>query len=267
MLSKIMGLFAGQRRDNGNGKIEMPELHKQEAEIGREREQEGWLSPRYTQSRSAHLDPGFIARNRCLAYLDNVPEAESYRLLRTKVLQRTRGTGKNVILVTSALPGEGKTITAINLSFTLAREFQHTVMLVDGDLRNQRIYKYLGCPGERGLIDYLAGDSPMSDLITWPGIEKMTLISGGRPYRESAAILGSPRMKELIGDMKTRYPDRYLIFDAPPVLTCADVLTLAPLVDDVLVVVQAGTTQASDVRKALQFLPQEKILGFVLNRR
>src|SRR5208283_2077684 len=180
MLNKIMGLFAGQRRDNGNGKIATQEYPPQEAETGREREYEGWFSPRYTQSRTDHLDPALIARNRCLAYLDNVPEAEAYRVLRTKLLQRTRGTGKNVIMVTSALPGEGKTITAINLSFTLAREFQHTVMLVDGDLRNQSIHKYLGCSGERGLIDYLAGDSPMSDLITWPGIEKITLISGGR---------------------------------------------------------------------------------------
>ncbi len=267
MLNKIKGLFAGQRRDNGNGKIEMPESPPQDAAIGRDREHTGWLSPQYTQSRTAHLDPALIAGNRCLAYIDNAPEAEAYRVLRTKVLQRTRGTGKNAIMVTSALPGEGKTVTAINLSFTLSREFQHTVMLVDADLRNQSIHKYLGCPGERGLIDYLTGDSPMSDLIMWPGIEKMTLISGGRPYLESASILGSPRMKELIADMKVRYPDRYLIFDAPPVLVSADVLTLAPLVDEVIVVVKAGKTSTSDVRKALQFLPQEKILGFVLNRR
>jgi non-specific protein-tyrosine kinase len=117
------------------------------------------------------------------------------------------------------------------------------------------------------LIDYLTGNSPLSDLIMWPGIEKMTLISGGRPFRESAEILGSPRMRELIADMKGRYPERYIVFDAPPVLTGADVLTLAPLVDGVIVVVQAGKTSTTDVEKALRFLPKEKILGFVLNRR
>lgn len=226
----------------------------------------GWLSPSYYQCRTNHLNPGFLASNRCLAYLDNTPEAEAYRVLRTQVLQRTKGTGHNTIMVTSSLPGEGKTLVAINLALTLAREFQHTVLLVDADLRNQSIHKCLGCTGGKGLIDYLADSSPFSELITWPGIEKMTLISGGRSFRESAEILGSPRMKELISDMKGRYPERYILFDAPPILTGADVLTLAPLVDQVLVVVRAEKTSMNDVKKALMFLPKDKILGFVLNR-
>jgi len=231
-----------------------------------DKEKAGWLSPKYSQSRTVHLDAGFLAENRCLAYLDNVPEAEAYRVLRTQVLQRTKGTGGNIIMVTSALPGEGKTLTAINLAFTFAREFQHTVLLVDGDLRKQSIHKYLGCAGEKGLIDYLVHDTPVSEIITYPGIEKMTLISGGASYKESAEILGSPRMKELVADMKGRYPERYVIFDVPPILTGADVLTLAPLMDQVIVVVLAGKTSMDDAGKALTFLPKEKILGFVLNR-
>jgi non-specific protein-tyrosine kinase len=169
-------------------------------------------------------------------------------------------------MVTSALPGEGKTLAAINLAFTLAREFQHTVLLVDGDLRKQSVHKYLGCAGEKGLVDYLADGVPVSELITWPGIEKMTVISGGRSFQESAEILGSPRMKELVSDMKSRYPERYILFDVPPILTAADALSFAPLVDRVIVVVQAGKTSRDDVKKALQFLPKEKILGLVLNR-
>ncbi len=250
----------------GNGQKRIPENPVQSNPEVKDKNNAGWISPIYAQSRSIHLDPGVIARNRCLAYLDNVSEAEAYRVLRTQVLQRTRGDGSNTIMVTSALPGEGKTLAAINLAFTFAREFQHTVLLVDGDLRKQSIHKYLGCVGEKGLIDYLADGSPLSGLITWPGIEKMTLISGGRLFQESAEILGSPRMKELVSDMKGRYPERYIIFDAPPILTGADVLALAPLVDRVLVVVHAGKTSMDDVKKAVQFLPQEKILGFVLNR-
>lgn len=226
----------------------------------------GWVSPSYSQSRTIHLDPGFIAGKRCLAYLDNVPEAEAYRVLRTQLLQRRNSSGGNTIMITSVLPGEGKTVTAINLTFTFAREFRHTVLLVDGDLRKQSIHKYLGYASEKGLIDYLADGSPISSLITWPGIEKMTIISGGRPFQESAEMLGSPRMKELISDMKGRYPERYILFDVPPILTGADVLTFAPLVDYVIVVVQAGKTSMDDVKKALQFLPKEKVLGFVLNR-
>jgi non-specific protein-tyrosine kinase len=267
MISKIRKAIQFLNKKGGNRKGEAPVFCLPDNPEERDREKAGWISPEYSQCRTVHLDPAFIAGKRCLAYLDNVPEAEAYRVLRTQILQRTRGSGSNTIMVTSALPGEGKTLAAINLAFTFAREFQNTVLLVDGDLRKQSIHKYLGCAGEKGLIDYLVDGSPVSELITWPGIEKMTLISGGRPFQESAEILGSPRMKELIGDMKRRYPERYVIFDVPPILTGADVLTFAPLVDQVIVVVRAGKTSMDDVKKALQFLPKEKILGFVLNRK
>jgi non-specific protein-tyrosine kinase len=244
----------------------MPVLTSRNDPDGRNKEKAGWISPEYSQSRTVQLDPDFIAKNRCLVYANDARESEAYKILRTRILHRTRSSGSNTIMVTSALPGEGKTLTAINLAVTLAREFQHTVMLVDADLRRQSVHKYLGCTGEKGLIDHLADGTPFAELITWPGIEKMTLISGGRPYQESAEILGSPRMKELIADIKGRYPERYIIFDAPPILTGADVLTFAPLIDQVIVVVKAGSTSMDDVRKALQFLPREKILGLVLNR-
>ncbi len=265
MINQIREAITFSNKRVNNIKKEARVLSLQNNPVEKIRTEGGWISPDYYQSRAIHLDPGFIARNRCLAYLDNVPEAEAYRVLRTQVLQRTRDNGCNTIMVTSALPGEGKTLTAINLALTFAREFQHTVMLVDGDLRQQHIHKYLGCAGETGLIDYLADGLPVSELITWPGIEKMTLISGGRSFQESAEILGSPRMKEFISDMKGRYPERYILFDAPPILTGADVLTFAPLVDMVIVVVQAGKTSMDDVKKALRFLPKEKMLGLVLN--
>jgi len=240
--------------------VETPKVSLQDSPDNGDKKKEGWVSPIYSQSRAVHLDPGFIAANRCFAYL------EAYRVLRTQLLQRTWGTGNNTIMVTSALPGEGKTLTAINLAFAVASEFRNTVLLVDGDLRKQSIHQYLGCPGEKGLVDYLVDGSPLSELITWPGIEKITFISGGRAFPESSEILGSPRMKELIFDMKGRYPERYIIIDVPPILTGADALILAPLVDLVVVVVQAGKTSIDDVKKALQFLPKEKILGLVLNR-
>lgn len=231
-----------------------------------DRERSGWVSPTYSQSRTIRLEPALLERNRCIAYLEQAPEAEAFRVLRTQVLQKTQGTGRNTIMITSVYPGEGKTVTAINLAFSFAREYRHTVMLVDGDLKKPRIHEYLGIPADCGLIDYLADGTPVPELITWPGIEKMTVMSGGRSYLESAEILGSPRMKELMTDLKGRYPDRYVIFDLPPILCGADVLTFAPLVDHVIVVVQAGRTAMNDLKKAVQFLPQEKILGFVLNR-
>jgi non-specific protein-tyrosine kinase len=266
MIGKIKETISHLRKRRDNIEKGVPDLTSRIKTSEENKERYGWFSPTYSQSKRIYLDPGVIAENRCFAHLDNVPEMEAYRVLRTQIMQRTRGTGCNTIMVTSALPGEGKTITAINLAFTFAREFQHTVLLVDGDLRKQSIHKYLGYAGEKGLIDYLADSAPVSELIKWSGIEKITLISGGRSCQESAEMLGSPRMKELVSEMKSRYSERYIIFDVPPILSGAEALTFYPLVDYVIVVVQAGKTSMDDVKKALQFIPQEKILGFALNR-
>jgi protein-tyrosine kinase len=232
-----------------------------------ENEKIGWVSPKYNISRSVQLVPENIALKRCVGFFQDAPEVEYYRLLRTQILQRAEKKGGNTVMVTSALPGEGKTLTSINLSFTFAKEFKQTVLLVDGDLRNQKIHDYLGYPSDKGLINYLLEDAPVSDLITWPGIEKMTIISGGRTTVGSSELLGSPRMKDLVFDMKTRYPDRYIIFDVPPVLCAADALAFAPLVDHILVVVRAGSTSVPEIKKALQLLPKEKVMGLVLNRQ
>lgn len=233
---------------------------------GVEKEGIGWVSPSYIRSRPVQLDPEVIANNRCIAFFLNAPEVESYRVLRTRILQRTLDKGGNTLMVTSTLPGEGKTLTAINLTFTLAKEFKQTVLLVDCDLRQQNIHKILGIPSEKGLVDYILDNCPVKDMIVWPGVEKMSLISGGKTLQGSSELLGSLRMKELVAEMKTRYPDRYVIFDVPPVLSAADALAFVPLVDHVVMVVQAGETPLPDIKKALEMLPQEKILGIVLNR-
>jgi non-specific protein-tyrosine kinase len=266
MIGKIKEKISHLRKERGDMEKKAPDLTSRVKTAEENKDRHGWFSPTYSQSKRIYLDPVLIAENRCLAHLDNVPEMEAYRVLRTQIMQRIRGTGFNTIMVTSALPGEGKTITAINLAFAFAREFQHTVLLVDGDLRKQSIHKYLGYAGERGLIDYLADSVPMSELIKWPGIEKITLVSGGRSCQESAEMLGSPRMKDLVSEMKSRYRERYIIFDVPPIFSGADALTFYPFVDYVIVVVQAGKTSMDDVKKALQFLPKEKIIGFALNR-
>lgn len=235
--------------------------------ISREdRAKAGWTSPVYTMSRKVRLDMKTLANNRCTAVFPCTAETEIYKVLRTRILDCTKKNRSNTIMVTSALPREGKTLTAINLSFAFAKLFEQTVLLVDGDLRQQDVHKYLGYESDRGLVDYLLDRMPLSEIMTWPGIDKITLISGGRLVRESTELLITSRMWELASEMKDRYPDRYIIFDVPPVLTSADAMNFAQMVDGILVVVQADKTNVDDVNAAISLLPTEKIIGTVLNK-
>jgi non-specific protein-tyrosine kinase len=229
-------------------------------------EKEGWVSPSYTQSRQVVLKPKQLLANRCVGYLCGSYESESYKVLRTRLLQQTGDQGGTTIMITSALPGEGKTLTAVNLSLTFAKEYDQTVLLVDSDLHKQSVHECLGFESDRGLADYLLNGTALADLIVWPGVEKFTVISGGRPVMTSSELLGSPRMKGLVKDLKGRYPDRYVFFDVPPVLAGADALTFAPQVDHIILVVRAGSTSIEDVKLALDLLPRKKVLGVVLNR-
>jgi non-specific protein-tyrosine kinase len=227
----------------------------------------GWVSPTYSVSRPAKLDAGILEANRCIGHHHEAAELEYYKVLRTQILRRSNGGGGVTVMVTSALPGEGKTLTAINLAFAFAREYEHTALLVDCDLKRQRIHEVLGIPSDKGLVDHLIDDCPIHELFVWPGVEKLTLVSGGKTVRDSSELLGSPGMKNLVHEMKNRYPERFIFFDVPPVLTSADPLAFAPFVDYILITVQAGETSLQDVKRATALLPSEKVLGFVMNRQ
>ena len=227
----------------------------------------GWNSPTYSQSQSVRLDYDQLMAKRCIGIEPDHPEIEPYKLLRTQVQQRTRDKGWNTVMVTSPNPGEGKTVTAINLALTFALEFSNTALLVDADLKQQNVHKTLGYQSNFGLSDYLLHDQPLNDLIVWPGIEKLTIISGGRTIDNSTELLGSRRMHELVHEMKSRYEDRYVIFDVPPLLNMADAVAFAPIVDSILMVVGEGRTTNADVNAALKMIPRDKLLGFVMNRK
>jgi protein-tyrosine kinase len=252
---------------NGNHPSYFPlECLREEAPRPMEPERMGWVSPRYHLSRSVELVPETVLDNRCIAFSGPSPELEAYRLLRTRIMGRGGLNGGNSLMITSAVPGEGKTLTAINLALTFAREFSQTVLLVDCDLRQQNIHKVLGYESDKGLADFLMDAEPISNLIVWPGIEKMTVISGSRTLDAGSEFLGSPGMKALVEEMKSRYPDRFIIFDVPPLLCVADALALAPSVDYIAMVVRADHTPATEIEKALKMLPREKVLGMILNR-
>jgi non-specific protein-tyrosine kinase len=226
-----------------------------------------WKPPVYAESIMVELDERNLVRHRCVCIKPDAKETEFYKVLRTKIQFLTRHKGLNTLMVTSAREAEGKTLTCINLAMTFAKTFNQTVMLVDGDLRRQSVHRIMGYSSGVGLVDYLLQEKPLRDLVVWPGIEQMTLISGGRIVSNSAELLSSPRMKALVEEMKTRYEDRYILFDSPPVLAGADAMALAAHVDCVLMVVEEGRTSMREVKEAIGMLPAEKVLGFVINRQ
>lgn len=228
---------------------------------------EDWHAPVYTRSARVPFDHNALLGNKCVCISSTAPEMDPYKVLRAQIMQKTKEKGWNTLMITSAQPAEGKTLTAVNLAITLAKEFHQTVLLVDCDLRKQDVHKRFGYESEKGLGNYLLDECSLDAIINWPGIEKMTLISGGQTIEHSTELLGSPRMRTLVSEMKNRYPDRYVIFDLPSILDGADAITFAPFVDAILMVTQVGRNSLKEINKAMGLFPQEKLLGFVLNRQ
>ena len=194
------------------------------------------------------------------------PIAEQYRKLRARILKSTKtGEFLNTIMVASAGEGEGKTVTAINLAVTIANEIDLTVLLVDTDLRNPSVHKYLGLRSGPGLSEYLKGEVAIPDAMVKTGIGKLMVLPAGSVPENPSELLSSARMRSLVGELKNRYQDRYIILDSPPLLSVADSIPLAGYVDGVLMVVRAASTKSRAASRALSLIKGSHILGVVFN--
>ncbi|WP_027178097.1 polysaccharide biosynthesis tyrosine autokinase [Maridesulfovibrio bastinii] len=218
------------------------------------------------QSCDLDLDVRCLTENRVLTSSSSPEFTDIYNLLRTQIFHRTKKNHHNVIMVTSAAQGEGKSLTALNLAISIARELDQFALLVDTDMRNPSLHKYLGMEMTRGLSDHLMKNVPVHELFIKPGLDKLTFLPAGEPIRGSTEILGSPKLQELIVEMKQRYPDRYVIFDCPDLLHAPDALVFSTYVDGIIFVVEAGKTSRENVMKALNLLEGRNIIGLVLNK-
>jgi non-specific protein-tyrosine kinase len=223
-----------------------------------------WSPPAFTVSARVELDEATLIANRCVCCRSDAPELEHYKVLRAKIQQIARDKSWNAVMITSPWTCQEKSLAAVNLAMTFAKAFNQTVMLVDADLRRQQVHRLLGYESGLGLADYLVDRRPLQQLIVWPSIEQMTVVSGGRSVENSAELMGSPRMRALVQELKNRYDDRMILFDSAAVLEGADALQLAALVDGIVVVVSEGETGMRDVKKAVAMLPAEKLIGYVL---
>ena len=221
---------------------------------------------RFTQTRNVIVSLATRKRNRLVAGIPGHPMRDTYRMLRTRVLQELKANDWNVIAVTSPATGSGKTLTAINMAISLAMDLSHLVLLVDGDLRNPSVHKYFNYKPEFGLNDVLFNDVPLSSVLFHPDIDRLTILPGCDTISESAEALASPRTVALMQELRSRYADRIIVVDIPPVLSVDDALALAPNVDCMLMVTESGETTRDDLYKAMDLLDGIPILGTVLNK-
>ena len=220
----------------------------------------------YTQTRIVDVNLDAVHNNRLVSFFDESHISDQYKILKTQILDKTKEEGLNTILVTSAGDGEGKSTTAANLAVSLAREVAQTVLLVDADLRNPSLHHLFGIEPAGGLSDCLLKDIPLSDLLINPNINKLTILPGHHKFSDSAEIIGSPKMVGLINEMKNRYQDRYIIFDSPPLIGCADTLILSKYVDGVILVVEYGKTRTDQIKKSVDLLKERNLIGTILNK-
>ncbi len=224
----------------------------------------------------AIVDPGIrqvevtwntLRETRIIHPNENREWIESYRVLRTQVLHRMNEKGFHSIAVTSANPGEGKTITSINLSIALATQGNLQIILVDADLRRPSVHRYLEDNPSYGLSDYLMGEIPLEEALINPvDIDNLLILPSGETRIDSVELLDSSRMTRLIESLKKQYIDSIIVFDVPPVLFAGDAVALSRHIDCMLVVVEDGRTRPDELKRVWELLEGKNIVGTILNK-
>jgi protein-tyrosine kinase len=196
----------------------------------------------------------------------HTPVAEEYRKLKSILVRLTKGECfANMLMVTSSISCEGKSITSLNLAITLAQEYDHTVLLVDADLRKPSIHTYLDLEPRVGLSECLMDGVDIKDALLKTGIGKLSLLPAGRQVPNPTEIFSSQQARDLLFDMKHRYDDRYIIIDTPPVLPFAETRSISACVDGIVLVVREGAASLDNVTETMDCLKGTNILGIVYN--
>jgi len=207
-----------------------------------------------------------LAGNLIVYHSPQSVEADLFKVLRTNLLFPGKGTPPKSILVTSAVPGDGKSFVSANLAVSIAQGVEEHVLLLDFDIRRSSLHTMFGLGSVRGLSDHLSDRVPLEQLIHKTPIAKLSILPGGRPPRNPTELLSSKRMQAMLAEVTQRYEDRYVIIDSPPPSMAAEVGAIARNVDGILVVVRAGKTPRQAVAETIEHLGKEKILGIVLNQ-
>lgn len=203
----------------------------------------------------------------------NTEIVEEYRRIKQPLLHRMsaeashRGTHFNLIGVTSAIAGEGKTFTALNLAISMAMEKDRTVLLVDSDMIKRGLSQLVGIDSYKGLADLLQdGQTALGEVLLRTNIAKLAVLPAGQCEAHYTELVGSSAMRRLSQQLALRYPERVIIFDTPPLLTASATRVLANLMDQVVMIVEVGKTPRKLIQEAMLLLGDSKPIGIVLNK-
>ncbi|AWL05265.1 XrtA-associated tyrosine autokinase [Massilia oculi] len=198
---------------------------------------------------------------------------EEFRIIKRPLLKRAfaergpKDNPANLIMITSSLPGEGKTYCAINLAMSIAMELDHTVLLVDADVARPSVLRTLGLPAQRGLMDILVDDSlELPDVILRTNVDTLALLPAGAASNAATELLASSTMAAMLTELANRYPDRVIIFDSPPLMLTTEARVLASHMGQIVVVVEAQTTTQHAVKESLQQLEGMSNVNLVYNK-
>lgn len=198
---------------------------------------------------------------------------EEYRAIKRKLLTNAFGPisktlhNPNIIMVSSAKPGEGKTFTAVNLALSIAAEKDKTVLLVDADVLRPNVSKTLGISTGDGLMEYLLDEKDdVAEVMYRTNIEKLRIIPAGRSHHLSTELLASGKMQDTINEIANRYPDRIVIIDTPPLIGINETAILTSFAGQAAVVTVEGRSKMSDIREAISQLNPDMAIGCIVNK-
>lgn len=224
------------------------------------------VSVDYAQTARMSLDEEHLENQRVVAHKKAHSASWAFDVLRTQVLQQMDENGWRTLGITSPSVASGKTVVAINLAMSIAQQPHRTALLVDFDLRRPSVARTLGLTCPASLNDVLESGLEVGQALVNPGIERFVVLPTNRAVARASETLSSAKVEALVQDLRTRYSERIVVFDLPPVLAADDVMAVLPRLDCVLMVIGSGVSTQQEIEEAMNRVGRANVLGVVLNK-
>lgn len=219
----------------------------------------------YTRTRVGRVPPEILRAHRIVAGIGRDHADKAFKMLRTQLVRRMQVSGWRTLAIVSPAPDDGKTLIAVNLAMSIARDVHHTALLVDFDLHRPSVHHCFDDTPPVGIGDHLRGRVPLESVFFNPGVPGMTVLPGTAPLEEPSELLASERVAQLVRELRDRYPGRIVLFDLPPILATDDAMAFLPNVDAVLLVVRDRKHTREQLQRVRRLIEPVPVAGVVMN--